>query len=154
MRAVVQRVRQAQVTCAPRHGEEVDPALQTRRIGQGLVVFVGVTHDDEPTRARKLADKLWTLRIFDDEQGVPNLGCAEIGGQVLVISQFTLYADARKGRRPSYRDAAEPARASALVDEVTARFVELGAVVRTGCFGEHMQVSLVNDGPWTLTIET
>lgn len=155
MRAVVQRVREATVRCAALEDDQSGtvPAPRIRRIGLGMVVLVGVTHADERDHAHRLADKLWTLRIFDDADGVPNLGCDDVAGDVMVVSQFTLYADTRKGRRPSYRDAAAPTHARPLVDEVAQRFRQLGATVATGCFGQHMDVSLFNDGPWTVTID-
>ncbi len=151
MRALVQRVSRAVVTSQlmDRSGEPEE----TGRIGQGLVVFVGVTHDDDDGAATKLADKVWHLRIFDDADGVPNLSCADVEGGVLVVSQFTLYADTRKGRRPSYLQAARPEDAEPLVAVVMDRLRELGAEVATGRFRTHMDVELVNDGPWTLMIE-
>ena len=108
MRAVVQRVTSAAVTVA---GEEVG------RIGRGLCVLVGVTHDDDGTTARALADKLWNLRVFDDDAGVMNRSAADVGGELLVVSQFTLYGDTSGGRRPSWIAAARPEHAEPLVDE-------------------------------------
>ncbi len=148
MRAVVQRVRQASVRCL----DGVD-AGRDASIGVGLVVLVGVTHDDDVARARRLAEKLWGLRIFDDAEGVANLACADVDGEVLVVSQFTLYADTRRGRRPSYLDAARPEDAEPLVTAVADHFTSLGARVATGCFGAAMELALVNDGPWTMTVE-
>jgi D-tyrosyl-tRNA(Tyr) deacylase len=113
---------------------------------------VGVTHDDGPDEARKLADKLWNLRIMADDEGVMNVPVASAGGELLVISQFTLYGDARKGRRPSWIDAARPEHAEPLVEEVVAALRELGADVATGRFGADMQVELVNDGPVTIPL--
>jgi D-tyrosyl-tRNA(Tyr) deacylase len=141
---VVQRVTRASVTV----GDEVVGA-----IGPGLCVLVGVTHDDDAGAAVKLADKLWNLRIFDDEEGVMNRSAADVGAPVLVVSQFTLYGDTAKGRRPSWLAAARPDHAEPLVSALAARLEELGAVVATGRFRTDMAVALVNDGPVTLIVE-
>jgi D-tyrosyl-tRNA(Tyr) deacylase len=145
MRAVVQRVTRASVTVA----DEVVGA-----IGAGLCVLVGATHDDDDATARKLADKLWHLRILDDAEGVMNVSASEAGAPLLVISQFTLYGDTAKGRRPSWLAAARPEQAEPLVDAVVARLRELGATVATGRFRADMAVELVNDGPVTILLET
>lgn len=145
MRAVVQRVSRASVTV----GEEI-----VGEIGAGLCVLVGVTHDDDETRAARLADKLWHLRVFDDADGVMNVSAAEAGASFLVISQFTLYGDTSRGRRPSWIAAARPEHAEPLVDAVVARLRDLGATVATGRFRAEMAVELVNDGPVTLLLET
>lgn len=144
MRAVVQRVTSASVTV----GDEV-----VGSIGPGLCVLVGVTHDDDVTTAVKLADKLWHLRILDDADGVMNRSAAEVGAPLLVISQFTLYGDTAKGRRPSWLAAARPEHAEPLVEAVVSRLRELGATVATGRFRAEMAVALVNDGPVTLIVE-
>jgi D-tyrosyl-tRNA(Tyr) deacylase len=144
MRAVVQRVTSASVTV----GDEVVGA-----IGPGLCVLVGVTHGDDATAATKLADKVWQLRILGDDAGVMNRSAAEVGAPVLVVSQFTLYGDTAKGRRPSWLAAAPPAQAEPLVAAVVDRLRELGAVVETGRFRTDMAVALVNDGPVTLIVE-
>lgn len=144
MRAVVQRVQSASVTVA---GEVVGS------IGQGLCVLVGVTHDDGPDHARKLAEKIWHLRVMDDAEGVMNLSVAATTGQVLVVSQFTLYGDTSGGRRPSWIAAARPEHAEPLVQAVVEQLRVLGATVATGRFRTEMRVSLVNDGPVTLIIE-
>lgn len=144
MRALVQRVSRARVLV---DDEEVGA------VGRGLCAFVGVTHDDDPTRARRLADKIWNLRVFEDEAGAMNLAVREIGGAVLVVSQFTLYGSTERGRRPSWIAAARPEQAEPLVDEVVAALRALGATVETGRFRTHMQVELVNDGPTTLMLE-
>ena len=123
------------------------------RIGAGLCVLLGVTHDDTPALAEKMASKLWHLRIMDDENGVMNRSIAECGGQVLVISQFTLYGDASAGRRPSWLAAARPEVAEPLVDAVVEGLRELGAHVESGRFRTTMAVELVNDGPTTVLIE-
>ena len=144
MRAVVQRVREARVT--------VDGAT-VGAIGRGLCVLVGVTHDDDEAGARRLAAKLWNLRIFDDDAGVMNRSLAEAGGRALVVSQFTLYGDTSRGRRPSWIAAARPEQAEPLVDAVVGALRGLGAQVETGRFGAEMLVALVNDGPVTLVVE-
>lgn len=159
MRAVVQRVSQASVT--------VDGRVRGAIDGPGLLVLVGVTHDDTPEKARRLAAKLWGLRVFDravlgaggpDGGGVGDalpaeLSCSDLGAPLLVISQFTLYGDTRKGRRPSWLDAAPGPVAEPLVDAVVTGLRELGAKVETGVFGADMKVALVNDGPITVIIE-
>jgi D-aminoacyl-tRNA deacylase len=150
MRAVVQRVTEASVTSAAAPSEAAEV---TGSIGRGVVALVGATHDDSTDAARRLADKLWRLRLFEDADGVANLSCEQLGAEVLVVSQFTLYADTRKGRRPSFVAAARPEVAEPLVTAVVERLRELGATVATGRFGTYMQVRLVNDGPWTVTLE-
>lgn len=141
---MVQRVQGASVTS---DGEEVG------RIGPGLCVLVGVTHDDEPAHAVKLADKLWHLRVMADDAGVMNRSVADTSRELLVVSQFTLYGDTSGGRRPSWLAAARPEHAEPLVDQVVARLRELGATVATGRFRTDMVVSLANDGPVTLLLE-
>ncbi len=144
VRGLVQRVRQASVTVA---GEVVGA------IGQGLVVLVGVTHHDTAATAKKLADKLWNLRVMDDDEGVMNRSVADTTKQVLIVSQFTLYADTSGGRRPSYIEAARPEHAEPMVDAVVGELRRLGAAVATGRFRTEMQVALVNDGPVTVMVE-
>lgn len=144
MRAVVQRVTQASVTV----GDEV-----VGSIAGGLCVFVGVTHEDTAATAAKLADKLWNLRVLDDAEGVMNVSSAEAGSPLLVVSQFTLYGDTAKGRRPSWLAAARPEHAEPLVDVLVRRLRDLGATVATGRFRTDMAVALVNDGPVTLVVE-
>lgn len=144
MRALVQRVQRASVTI---EGEVVGS------IGAGLCVLVGVTHMDDEATADRLATKVWNLRCFDDDDGAMNRSVAEVGGSVLVVSQFTLYGDTRKGRRPSYVDAARPEQAEPLCDAFVERLRALGAHVETGRFRTHMEVDLVNDGPVTLSLE-
>lgn len=144
MRAVVQRVTRAQVRS---EGELVGS------IGAGLCVLVGVTHDDTEACAKKLADKLWNLRVMADGEGVMNLSVAETTRALLVVSQFTLYGDTVKGRRPSWIAAARPEHAEPLVDAVVHELRALGATVETGRFRTDMQVELVNDGPVTLLVE-
>jgi D-tyrosyl-tRNA(Tyr) deacylase len=144
MRALVQRVTEARVTV----GDEV-----VGLIGPGLCVLVGVTHDDTPLVASKLATKIANLRVFDDDDGVMNRSLIDIGGAALVVSQFTLYGDASKGRRPAWSAAAPPDTAEPLVDALTQELAELGVPVATGRFRADMQVALVNDGPVTLMVE-
>jgi D-tyrosyl-tRNA(Tyr) deacylase len=139
VRALVQRVSEAAVSV---DGEEV------ARIGRGLLVLLGIRTDDGPEQADRIAAKLERLRVFDDAEGKMNLSVREIGGELLVVSQFTLYGDARKGNRPSFVDAAPPERAEPLYEQVREA---LGA--RGGVFGARMSVSLVNDGPVTLLVE-
>ena len=122
-------------------------------IGPGLCCLVGVTHDDDRAAAVKLASKLWHLRIFADDDGHMNRSVADTTGEVLVVSQFTLYGDTRKGRRPSFIAAAAPADAALLIDELVAELQRLGASVATGSFGANMAVELTNDGPVTLMLE-
>jgi D-aminoacyl-tRNA deacylase len=139
VRAVVQRVREASVTV---DGREV------ARIGRGLLVLLGVQRGDRPDQADRIAGKLERLRVFEDAEGRMNLSVREVEGELLVVSQFTLYGDARKGNRPSYVDAAPPEEAEPLYERVRDA---LGA--QGGEFGARMQVSLVNDGPVTLLLE-
>lgn len=144
MRALVQRVSRASVTI---DGQTVGA------IDAGLCVLVGVTHTDTDAEANKLAEKVWNLRCFDDDAGLMNCSVADVGGALLVISQFTLYGDTRKGRRPSWIDAARPEHAQPLVNAFVADLRALGAQVETGRFGADMDVALVNHGPVTLLIE-
>ena len=144
VRALVQRVTEATVTVE----EDV-----VGHIGAGLCALIGVTHDDGEGEARKLADKIWNLRVFEDDDGQMNRSVADATGAVLVVSQFTLYGDTSRGRRPSWIAAARPEHAEPLVDLVAARLRELGATVATGRFRADMQVALVNDGPVTLLLE-
>ena len=140
MRAVVQRVTQASVT--------VDGQVVGAISEPGLAVFIGITHDDTPAKAARLAAKLWGLRILDGEKS-----CSDIAAPLLVISQFTLYADTTKGRRPAWGKAAPGPVAEPLVDAVVAELRTLGARVETGVFGADMKVALVNDGPVTIIVE-
>lgn len=145
MRAVVQRVTRAVVTVESRAVGE---------IGRGLLVLVGATHDDTLSDAHAIADKIAGLRVFPDDTGAMNLAVDDVGGGVLVVSQFTLYGDARRGRRPSFGAAARSDRAEPLVDAVAARLAGVGLDVGTGTFGAMMTVELVNDGPVTIILET
>jgi D-tyrosyl-tRNA(Tyr) deacylase len=145
MRAVVQRVRSARVEVA---GEEVC------RMGQGLLALVGVGRGDGPGEAESLARRIAQLRVFDDADGRMNRSLIEIGGTLGVVSQFTLYGDARRGRRPSYAAAAPAEQASQLVDALVAAARRLGVPVVTGRFQATMEVSLVNSGPVTILLDT
>lgn len=142
MRVLVQRVSSATVSV----GGAVVGAI--RPDGQGLLAFVGVTHSDDPDTARRLAEKLWQLRILADERSA-----ADARAPILVVSQFTLYADTAKGRRPSWNAAAPGAVAEPLIAEFAEALRRLGAEVQTGVFGADMQVELVNDGPVTVILE-
>jgi D-tyrosyl-tRNA(Tyr) deacylase len=122
-------------------------------IGAGLCAFVGVTHTDTEAQATTLADKLWNLRVMADDEGVMNLSVAETTRQLLVVSQFTLYANTTRGRRPSWTNAAQPEQAEPLVADVLEQLRRLGATVATGRFRTEMQVTLVNDGPVTLLLD-
>jgi D-tyrosyl-tRNA(Tyr) deacylase len=116
-------------------------------------VLLGVTHDDDRDRARRMASKLWHLRILRDDAGVMNRSASETGGEILVVSQFTLYGDTSRGRRPSWVAAARPEHAESLVDAVVGELRALGATVATGRFGADMQLALVNDGPVTVIVD-
>lgn len=144
MKALLQRVSHASVT--------VDGAI-VGQIGRGFCVLLGVTHSDTQAEAEWLANKIAGLRLFEDEAGKMNLGLSDVGGAVLVVSQFTLYGDARKGRRPSFTDAAPPEIAEPLVDYLVEQLRGHGLTVATGVFGAMMQVEIHNDGPVTLLIE-
>jgi D-tyrosyl-tRNA(Tyr) deacylase len=145
MRACIQRVSRARVKVA---GEEVG------RIDTGLLVLLGVGHDDTDDDARALARKIAGLRVFEDDAGKMNLALADVAGQMLVVSQFTLWGDCRKGRRPSFTAAAAPEQAERLYGVFLDAVSEQGIEVATGQFREHMQVELVNDGPVTLWIDS
>ena len=145
MQAVVQRVTQSSVTVA---GHEVGA------ICAGLMVLLGVAHDDTEKEAVWLADKIMHLRIFEDDDGKMNRSLMDIGGDMLVVSQFTLLGDCRKGRRPSFIHAAPPDQAEALYQYFVQRVRKAGIEVATGKFRAHMEVSLINDGPVTLIVST
>ena len=145
MKAVVQRTTRA---CVRVDGDVVS-AIDSR----GLCVLVGVGRDDSAAKSPQLADKLWRLRIFDDDDGVMNLAAADIDVPLLLVSQFTLYGDTTRGRRPSWTLAAPAAEAEPIFDAVVDALRALGASVVTGVFGAHMEVDLVNDGPVTLVLD-
>lgn len=145
MRAVVQRVNHAQVT--------VDGEV-AGRVGRGVCVFVGVGREDSESDAEALADKVVGVRIFEDEAQKMNLSLLEVGGSLLAVSQFTLFGDVRKGRRPSFTEALEPGRAEVLFELFCSQCRTRGARVETGRFRTQMQVTLENDGPVTILIDT
>ena len=144
MRALLQRVCKGSVTIADRRVAE---------IGGGLVILLGVGPQDDEQKAALLARKIALLRIFEDEQGKMNLSVLDVKGAAIVVSQFTLYADTRKGNRPSFTDAALPALASPLVDRFVDYLKEQGVPTQTGEFGAHMLVDIENDGPVTIWLE-
>jgi D-tyrosyl-tRNA(Tyr) deacylase len=144
MRILVQRVGRASVTIA---GERV------AQIGHGLLVLVGVSPADDEKTAAQLAVKTAKLRVFEDDAGLMNLALADVAGEVLAVSQFTLYGDARKGNRPSFTQAARPEQGEAVYEAYVAALRAAGAPVQTGVFGAHMHVELLNDGPVTIMLE-
>ncbi len=144
MRALVQRVSQARVTVGSRLLAE---------IGRGLVILIGIGNEDTEEKAQWMAKKIAQMRIFEDENGKTNLSLLDIGGEAIVVSQFTLYADTRKGRRPSFVHAAPPNLASPLVDRFAELLAAEGIPVQTGEFGAHMLVEIHNDGPVTIWLE-
>ena len=145
MRALVQRVRTASVT--------INDVCRAK-IGQGLLILLGVTHDDGAAQAELLAKKCADLRVFEDEQGKMNRAVGEIGGEILVVSQFTLYADCRKGNRPAFIAAARPETAQPSYEDFTDRPRQRGIPVQTGECGADMKVELLNDGPVTILLDT
>jgi D-tyrosyl-tRNA(Tyr) deacylase len=145
MRACIQRVSKAQVV--------VDGSV-IGQIGRGLLVLLGVAQDDTEAQLTWLADKIVGLRIFEDESGKMNRSLAEVGGEMLVVSQFTLYGDCRKGRRPSFIAAAPPEQAEQMYDDFVKHVGRQGITVATGRFRAHMEVELTNDGPVTIWIDT
>lgn len=152
MRIILQRVSQASVSVVDENAgtEEMGTEETVGRIeGPGLVALVGVTHGDGPEQVEKLAEKTWNLRLLPGERS-----CADLDAPILAVSQFTLYGDARKGRRPSWSQAAPGPVSEPLFDHYVGRLRELGARVETGRFGAHMRVQLTNDGPVTLILDT
>lgn len=145
MRVVVQRSKNAKVSV---NGEI------TGQISKGLVLLVGVTHQDKEEDAAFLAEKIVNLRIFEDDAGKMNLSLLEVGGEILSVSQFTLYGDCRKGRRPNFMEAARPEQANQLYEVFNGLLREKGIKVETGIFGAMMDVELINDGPVTLIVES
>jgi len=145
MRALLQRVSHANVV--------VDEQI-VGQISQGLLVLLGVGQDDSRAQVKLLADKIVRLRIFEDDEGKMNRSLLDINGQVLIVSQFTLYADTRRGRRPSFTDAAPPALAEPLVEYFKATMAAYGLTVASGIFGAYMQVELLNDGPVTIWLDS
>lgn len=145
MRALIQRVTAASV--------EIDD-IEVGRIGSGLVVFLGVALEDNQTDAHYLVEKIINLRIFADEENQFNYSALDVGAEFLVVSQFTLYADTRKGRRPDFNRAAPPQQAEPLYNDIVHLLRDTGLCVATGRFQEHMQVHLQNDGPVTLLVDS
>jgi D-tyrosyl-tRNA(Tyr) deacylase len=145
MRAVIQRVTRAQVTV---DGEVIG------KIANGLLVLLGIAKTDTPTDAAYLAGKIARLRVFDDEKGKMNLGMADVKGSMMVVSQFTLYGDVRRGKRPSFDDAAPPQQARDLYEHFVERVRAAGLICETGRFQAMMQVELVNDGPVTILLDS
>ena len=145
MRAVVQRVSSSKVT--------VEDNI-TGQIKKGLLVLLGVTHEDTSSDVDYMIDKILNLRIFEDENGKMNLSLKDVGGELLVVSQFTLYGDCRKGKRPSFTNAARPEVATPLYEEFVQKSKEQNIVVQTGQFGAHMMVDLINDGPVTMLLDS
>jgi D-aminoacyl-tRNA deacylase len=145
MRLVVQRSKEARVT--------VDGEI-TGSITKGFVLLVGVTHEDQETDAAFLAEKVANLRVFEDDGGKMNLSLLDVGGEILSVSQFTLYGDCRKGRRPNFMDAAKPNHALSIYEAFNRCLIEKGIKVETGVFGAMMDVQLTNDGPVTLIIDS
>ena len=144
MKLVIQRVSKAKV--------EVDNKI-VGSIGKGFLVLVGITHTDTEKEADYLANKLCKMRIFEDENGKMNLSLKDVGGELLIVSQFTLYADCAKGNRPSFIEAARPEQATPLYEYFCKKCEEQGIKVEKGVFGAHMEVSLLNDGPVTIIME-
>jgi D-tyrosyl-tRNA(Tyr) deacylase len=144
MKAVLQRVKQASVT--------VDREV-VAEIGKGLLILLGIAPEDSMAVAEQLADKIVHLRIFEDEAGKMNLSLLDAGGAAIVVSQFTLYADTRKGRRPSFIGAAKPEVAEPLVESIAKMLEARGVPTQKGVFGAHMDVALVNDGPVTIVMD-
>ena len=124
------------------------------QIGEGFLILLGVTHEDTEAQAVKLADKLTGLRIFEDENGTTNLSLADVDGQLLLISQFTLYANCKKGNRPSFIEAGAPDMANDMYEYIIDECKKSVAVVERGCFGADMKVSLINDGPFTIVLDS
>ena len=145
MKAVLMRVKRASVTIDEK---------ETRSIGKGFLILLAVTHDDTEAQAVKLADKLCSLRLFEDAEGKINLSLDEVGGEIMIVSQFTLYGNCRKGRRPEFLSAARPETAIPLYEKFVSLVRAKGYRVETGEFGAYMAVDSVNDGPFTLIVDT
>jgi len=145
MKAVLMRVQRASVTIDER---------ETRSIGRGFLILLAVTHDDTEAQAVKLADKLCSLRLFEDADGKINLTLDEVGGEIMIVSQFTLYGNCKKGRRPEFLSAARPEVAIPLYEKFVQLCRDKGLHVETGEFGAYMQVESLNDGPVTLIVDT
>lgn len=148
MRAVIQRVKHASVQFI-KDNEKIENS-----IGHGFQVMLGITHEDDEEDLQYIIDKIAGLRVFEDENEKMNLSIQDVGGEVLLISQFTLYGDARKGRRPSFTEAARPEHAVKLYDKAITMLDEIGIKCKTGFFGAEMQVSILNDGPVTILLDS
>jgi D-aminoacyl-tRNA deacylase len=144
MRVLLQRVSRASVAA---------DGVERGAVGRGFLALVGVAHEDDAAAARRLAAKTARLRVFADDAGLMNLALGDVGGEVLAVSQFTLYADTRRGNRPSFTDAAPPELGEAVYEAYVEALRAEGVPVQTGVFGAHMQVDLVNDGPVTILLE-
>ncbi len=144
MKILIQRVSKASIT--------INNSIYSQ-IEKGVVVFVGITHTDTEKNIEKLVDKIMNLRIFEDENGKLNLSLKEIKGECLIVSQFTLYADCNKGRRPAFNNVAKPGDAVTLYNQFIKEMKKQDIKVETGIFGEYMEVALVNDGPVTIILE-
>lgn len=145
MRFVIQRVTEANVS--------VDGTI-IGKIGKGFMVLIGVSEEDTRETTDKMVKKMTGLRIFEDENGKTNLSLADVGGELLLISQFTLYANCKKGNRPSFTEAGSPDKANALYEYMIGKCREIVPVVETGSFGAEMKVSLINDGPFTIVLDS
>jgi D-tyrosyl-tRNA(Tyr) deacylase len=145
MRAVLQRVQRGRVVVSGRTVAEIGP---------GMVILLGIGPRDDEAQAMALAEKIANLRVFEDDQGKINRSVLDTGGQAIVVSQFTLYADIRKGRRPSFTDAAPPEQARLLVEHFVQVLAAMGVPTQSGEFGAHMQVEIINDGPVTIWLDT
>lgn len=148
MKLVIQRVKEAKVTT-----RDTDREIVMGEITSGLFVLIGITHSDTENIAQKLAEKLLNLRIMDQEKGKMDLSILDIKGEILVVSQFTLYADTKGGRRPSFVDAADPEHARRLYDYFIEKLKESGLKIETGSFGNYMEIESVADGPVTIVLE-
>ena len=154
MRFLVQVVTEAAVTVFADEKASANSIKDTRSIGKGLMVLIGVGTEDTEQIADKMTDKLLGLRIFADENGKTNLSVSDVAGSLLLVSQFTLYADCRHGNRPGFTHAAPPDKATALYERIVARCKERVSDVKTGEFGAYMHVSLCNDGPFTVLLDS
>jgi len=150
MRLVLQRVSRASVTV---YDSENPDGVETGRINRGLVILIGLRIGDQLESAAKLAKKLLELRIFEDDDGKMNRSVVDVGGELLVISQFTLYGDTRKGRRPSFTETMPPDQAEAMYDKFVRMLQGTGLIVATGIFGARMEVEIINDGPVTFVLQ-
>ena len=154
MRFVIQCVRDARVTISEEEAAAAGTGTTTGEIRQGMLVLIGVNDSDTEETAQRMVRKMLKLRIFEDREGKTNLDLAAVGGSLLLVSQFTLYADVRKGNRPSFVRAGDPAHAQALYQYITDLCRSQGYAVKTGVFGAYMHVSMTNEGPFTLIMDS